>query len=1025
MDLHDYPRPKNDTGIGIHWSAGYAAAIGLGQIRERWLPELLAMGVKWVKIANHDGALGFVELLLQADIMPIVRMYRPQPNPGTLDQKALLALSDLVAAGVRYFEFNNEPDLGVEWQGRDVPPDAPRTVAQNAIVDMEAILARGGYPGVPALAPGTKWDLVGEICHLGRRDLFAEPVWQAIHNYSLNHPLDYPYDAGNQEGAPYTADFYGRLAAEQWGGDAWQGWSLQQVNDERLRGRNPGATAFDDPSCWRSYERYDSLIRNQIGRSLPLLATENGFTVGERPDPRYPATTPQLHMAQTLEACRIMMGVSTRFEPAPDYTFCTAFWLLGNYSLGSWSPEWEGQAWHSTRWPGGRLPIVDALMAEPKQVRRWRGETGAAGRVSGVVRAGSGAVVRLVRADPEPASGPEWAIDGRVGADERYDFIDLPLGGYRVMIPGAGQSRDVTLTREQPAAVVSFDLGGFQVAIEAGVVRGVVRGGAQRKVRLSRPADGWSQEAIAADDGSYWFAGLRAGVYDVALAGTDVGRRGIVLDGQGEAVVDMNASGWAWEVTDGGRGPGFGVVRCRVAGRVGVTVRLWTEGWEGASQRTGSKPEYGADVCEFAPLGAGGYRIEPQGLGVQADVAVDGSRVTWVTFTQGEAQPAQEGAIVGTLAGGAGRTLRLLLAGGAAPVGHARADAQGAFRFDKLAMGQYTIQVLEGAAGSAVVLERAGVAVVGSDPVRVDLALPAIAGGELRWVVEDGGKGPGSCVVRCRAGQPGRAVRIWSSGWGGITQISGSKSEYGADACEFAPLGPGDYFVEMAVVDDAGVARAVRTQVKLEPNRVVWVRFERTATPAPVEPEPAPAAGSVISGVVTHGRDGMIVLLQGPAVQARAAVQDGRYRFEGLGPGVYRLSVSAGDSAGELAVREAVMLDGANTASVDFVLAVPAPVKTVDHYLWVGSMVRSKADFLVVLRYVARFRPVVGTEEDEARQAQHVTILGGASAVSAAAEQGLRQSGCQVQRIEGDVAAVLGRLIDEDRPFAFDRDEPH
>jgi hypothetical protein len=80
MDLNDYPRPANDTGIGIHWSAGQAAAVGMGKIRDFWIPELRAMGVKWVKIFNHDGALDFCELLLAEGFFPIVRLYRP-PRP--------------------------------------------------------------------------------------------------------------------------------------------------------------------------------------------------------------------------------------------------------------------------------------------------------------------------------------------------------------------------------------------------------------------------------------------------------------------------------------------------------------------------------------------------------------------------------------------------------------------------------------------------------------------------------------------------------------------------------------------------------------------------------------------------------------------------------------------------------------------------------------------------------------------------------------------------------------------------------
>lgn len=1140
MDLRDYPRPKNDTGIGVHWSAGYAAAVGMGKIRDFWLPELIAMGVKWVKIANHDGALSFVELLLKNDIMPIVRIYRPQPNPGVLDEKELAAVRNLVAAGVRYIEFNNEPDLGVEWQGRQVPPNALQIVAQNAIIDMEAILNLGGYPAIPALAPGTKWDLVGEICRLGRRDLFGEPVWQAVHNYSLNHPLDYPYDPGNQHGAPYTAEFYKRLADEKWDGDAWQGWSLERVNAERRRNANPGATAFDDPACWRSYERYDKLIRDQIGRSLPVLSTENGYIVGERPDPRYPATTPQLHMAQTLEACRIMMGTSSRFDHAPDYYFCTAFWLLANYNLGSWAPEWEGQAWYSSRWPEGRLPIVDALKAEPKAVRRWRGEVGVGGRISGLVRGGAGLLVRIARGDG-------WTLAARVGPDERYEFTDVPLERYRVIVSDAGKEQEVVLTRERPAATANFDLGGSVAVISSSVVRGTVHGGAGRAVRLSRPADGWSQEQTAAADGSYRFSGLAAGSYTVILVGTDVRKEGILLDGRNEAVADLRVTGWGWEVSDGGASPGFGIVRCRVKGRSDLPVRLWTAGWEGLVRLTGSKPEYGPDVCEFAPLGVGRYSVQPEGADVVAEVNVDGRRVHWVTFTDygGQEAAARPGTIVGTLRRPAGsvealgnRTVQAIRPPAVEPVATAQTATDGAFRLERLPAGRYTVQVLRAGPGSEVLVQQANMEVTAGGQAQVDLTLPAPAEApSLRVTVEDGGPGPGFCVVRCRVvGQPGRAVSLWTWGWGGITQLTGSKPEYGPDACEFAPLGPGTYFVELEETDAAGIPRTVRAEVQLQPNRVVWVRFEHEQPSVPVEPSPAPEPGpapvpvepepspapapavseSVIGGTVAYPpgsglySDGLLVVLSGPGGDRQTVVSGGQYAFFGLPAGTYRLAVLASDPAlGDLAAREGIvvdgtdqvtvdfvlpavvqansritgrvkggagravllegpledqtapveervtvvaqdetytfdglrpgtyratvldttppsgstqtqagiLLDGANTARVDFDLGALQPGKTLDHYLLVGSTARSRDDFLTALRYVARFRPVVGSDEAEARQARHVTILGGTSAVSPLIEQGLRMSGCQVHRIESDFAANLGRLLEEGRPY--------
>ena len=1121
MDLRDYPRPKGDTGIGVHWSAGYPAAVGIGQIRDFWLPEIQAMGVKWVKLAQYDGGLEMSEFLLKNDIMPIVRLYCLQPNPGVLDKKVLRAVKDYVAAGVRYFEFNNEPDMAIEWQGNFVPPDAVKIVARNAICDMEAILAAGGYPAIPALTVGSKWDLVGEICRQGRHDLFAEPVWQAIHNYSINHPLDYPHDAGNQSGAPYTQSFYDRLATERWEGNAWNGWSLKRVNAERHAHANPGATAFDDPSCWRAYERYDKLIRDQIGRALPILATENGYVVDERPDPRYPNTTPQLHAAQTLEACRIMMGTSKRFGHAPDYYFCTAFWLLGNYSLGSWSSNWESQAWYSSRWPGGHLPVVEALKAETKHQRPWRGDGGIAGRVGGAVRGGVGTTVKLARADG-------WEVTTEVGTNERYEIVDVPLASYRIFLVEAKQSRDVTPTTKQPSVTVDFDLSGITIAFEKSSVRGRVTGGTGQTLRLSRADDGWSQDQIVPSGGHYCFSGLRAGVYILALVQTEIVQGSIALDGRNEQIVDLTTSSWGWEVADGGVGPGFGILRCRVVGRADQPVRLWTEGWQGSVQRTGTKKEYGPDVCEFAPLGAGRYQIQIDGVDVVADVLVDGGRVLWLTFTEGVPPT---GVITGVVIGGSGRVVRLLKPPVKKSIAETQATDAGLYCFENVQPGVYTLQVLETGPKPRVAAEQADVTVEAGREVRVDLTLgqPEPLSSGLRWSVEDGGAQPGASVVRCRViGGAGRAVSLWTWGWGGITQVAGSKPEYGPDACEFSPLGAGLYFVELEEPAAAGVpAQTVRAEVNLAANRVAWVRFERAegAQPtAPAEPQPgrgelptppavpdAPATG-VITGAVSNG-EGKLVALSGPLGERQATVVDGRYRFEGLPVGAYRIAVRADDSAlGELAAGEGVIaigkgelivdlelpalvrfessitgrvrggagrgvtlegrlpetgddagasratvvaddetygfaglgpgtyraslgdtdpstgsgqtqagivLDGTpeGGARVDFDLTALLPGKLFDHYLMVGGVARTKDDYLAILRYVARFRPSVGSDETEARQARHVTILGGTSSVSALTEQGLRMSGCQVQRIDGDFAEKLGKLLDEGRAY--------
>jgi hypothetical protein len=182
-----------------------------------------------------------------------------------------------------------------------------------------------------------------------------------------------------------------------------------------------------------------------------------------------------------------------------------------------------------------------------------------------------------------------------------------------------------------------------------------------------------------------------------------------------------------------------------------------------------------------------------------------------------------------------------------------------------------------------------------------------------------------------------------------------------------------------------------------------------------------PAAVVAQSRVIGRVKDGAgrTVILEGPGGTLTTVVAaDETYGFSDLPPGVYRARVQDGETpAGAGQMQTGIQLDGRNTVRVDFDLNALEPGKTSDHYLLVGSVARSKEDFLAVLRYVGRFQPIVGGDEIAARKARHVTILGSLSAISALVEQGLRMSGCQVRRIEGNYAEELGKLLDADQPF--------
>ena len=733
MELHEYPRPANDTGIGIHWTVGFATAIGMGKIRDFWLPELKAMGVKWVKIFNHDGAIDFAELLLAEGFMPIVRIYRPSPNPSTLDIRELVHIDAFVRAGVRYFEFNSEPDLDSEWKGGRVPANGFDLVLDNTIANMELILERGGMPGIPAVSNGSRWDIVGGIVGRGRQDLFNGPVWQAIHNYSRNRPLDYPYDIGNQEGAAYTQRFYETLANEAWGDDAWRGRTLPQVNRLRYERSNPGATIMDDNACWLAYEFFDARNRRHLGRSIPILSTECGYIVGEDSDPRYPATTPDLHMAQTLEACRVMMGTSTRYQTAPDYYFCSAFWLVGNGVLGSASNWCEHHAWYSDRWPGGMLPIVRALKAEPKRVRRWQGEVPVGARTvlhGTVLNAGDRRTLVLERNGSEVARAT-------LDANSRYLIPDLLPGSYTLRVEGTAIDQPVSLLPGQEDVVVNLDLA-ESFALSGSTLSGTVRGGAGAVVLLLRTNDGEEWVTMAKDDGSFRFVDLPPGAYNVRVQGEGSHVAGILLDGKSQREVELAVAGWGYTLhrqeTTAQRGC---FIRCLTPDHPGLTIRAHSgDGgdWQSEAVQTRLIPELNSAGCEIGPLEPGYYRVEVEGL-----TELDGTPCTLEAYVEVERRTLPVLTFVFTAleqitADLHNSTLRGRVIGGCTPQRKLVArliDDQAqrqeqpladdcTFLFEGLRPGLYTVEI----AGYEDIASRADIALDGKNAVSIELLVP-------------------------------------------------------------------------------------------------------------------------------------------------------------------------------------------------------------------------------------------------------------------------------------------------------------
>ncbi|HEX9076252.1 MAG TPA: hypothetical protein VF932_10760 [Anaerolineae bacterium] len=394
-DLKDFPRPPSDNGRGLNaratsgWSGdteGYA----------NWIAELVAMGIKWLRVLDDGGdSVAFCEKLLQAGIFPIVRILRkdpppndlPEPNPGHIGIAEEQTIQRLIAAGVRYFETNNEPDLATSWKHHAMPGNPVETaklVALNWMFDARLILAMGGLPSLPAISAGGNMDLMGALVALGRQDILLEGCWIAIHNYPQNRPLAYPEDPVNRSGLPLTAEQYDQGPYTEW---VW--WNselgrvdkLNHINAMRAAEKNPTLDLVEEHSCFREFEYYDRLAIKYLGRSIPILGTEGGFLVGRRDDPRYPRITPDAHRDQTVALFDFMQRQS------PDYYFVSAPSLLLS-SPGREMDAWISSYWSNTARTAGngipplpmpdagitdRLPVIDAVKAMPNLARRLPG----------------------------------------------------------------------------------------------------------------------------------------------------------------------------------------------------------------------------------------------------------------------------------------------------------------------------------------------------------------------------------------------------------------------------------------------------------------------------------------------------------------------------------------------------------------------------------------------------------------------------------------------------------------------------
>ncbi|MFZ1756156.1 MAG: carboxypeptidase-like regulatory domain-containing protein [Caldilineaceae bacterium] len=860
MQIQLFPRPSADTGIGLHWCAGQSQ-LPITQVRSFWIPELRALGAAWIKINDHRGCLPLVEELLAAGIQPVVRIYRAAANPGTLGDEELAAVDGLVRAGVRYLEISHRPDLPSQWRNGVLPPDAPAVVARHLAQDMAAVLERGGLPALPAVDPTSRWDLISELIRLGKRDVLQGPIWQAVHNPGYNRPLHYPADPVGSEGAPLTQSLYLSLAEEEWEGNAWQERALSTVNRLRRRaylaeeaGDNNGtggtgrATAFPKDGGFFHFLRLHNHHRELLGRAIPILSTSGGYVLGAADDPRYPAITPSLHLAYTLEACRIVMGSSTRAAPAPDYFFCTAFWLLANQALASSRPARENDAWYSPEHPGGVLPIVPVLQAEPKRLRHtpqiavaeslgparqsnkdlihFVPQAGAGGGIiAGKVQGGASVDLCLVNRE----SGLLLHTVARANGDFR--FVDLTPGRYSVWVenPPGNRQIDIALAGDETVAVdLAVQGWGYEISEAGDGLGGMLQCSVALTVDMAAAPSlrlRWvGGERVLAmvrsgkDRIARCSAGpLEAGTYDVELLGlpdTQPGetRATVPVSRASETHVHFVHS----RVRRQQEASHASIIEGRILNGDGTQVTLQNAGGRRRSVTTDPKGRF-----RFSGLAPGSYDIAITGSPVAGNaqtlsrsrLGVDGESALSLEFelaASGPVAPAVLGlsALVGHAPGQAGRAA--IVSNGAGFSSTRRIDGADNFRFDRLPAGRY--ELVAGAL-LAVGLD------VGANET-AEVTFPAAAS---QWQVLIRRRAtlrrPGMVRVQVM-GRSDVPVTLAGTGIQAQVRLTGSAMEYGPFAVEFGPLETGDYTVSVPGVD-------VQATFRLEDTDGVAIVFQR------------------------------------------------------------------------------------------------------------------------------------------------------------------------------------------------------
>ena len=146
--------------------------------------------------------------------------------------------------------------------------------------------------------------------------------------------------------------------------------------------------------------------------------------------------------------------------------------------------------------------------------------------IYGVIHNAAGRTAQLLRAETVVSSQV-------VAGDETFRFTDLGAGEYLVAVGGTQLRSTPVRVNGQDQAYLDLTL-----VLAESTISGRVRNGVGRTLWLTRSGTQVTTQAVGVDE-AYRFAELVAGIYRVAVAGTQVTSAPITLTGMDAATVDL------------------------------------------------------------------------------------------------------------------------------------------------------------------------------------------------------------------------------------------------------------------------------------------------------------------------------------------------------------------------------------------------------------------------------------------------------------------------------------------------------